>query len=328
MNELSATRLQTSFDHIPAKQAVVICVCTCMRPIMLERCLRSLGGLTVPHDVAISLVVVDNNPQTSAAVVVNAVRDSIPFPVIYTHEPRRGIASARNAGIRAANKAGANWLTFIDDDEIADVDWLVHLMAHEYRATPVLMGKPLYVFPDPLPFWGVSISGRAIEEGRSLKTAYTNNVRISMALIEAGLTFDEGIGLAGGEDNEFFASATVRGFNIRQTNRAITHEFVHPERLTYFSQAYRAYWCAASDVRMHAIRKSWGWVFTHKVHTVPLNIVFGIAGIVAAPLAIVAGVRAFKLCALWGGKKMAKGLGRAAGFIGVLPKPYRVIVGE
>jgi glycosyltransferase involved in cell wall biosynthesis len=45
-----------------------------------------------------------------------------PFPVFYVHEPRRGIAQARNAAMAKALEIGADWLAMIDDDEVADPD--------------------------------------------------------------------------------------------------------------------------------------------------------------------------------------------------------------
>jgi hypothetical protein len=74
-------------------------------------------------------------------------------------------------------------------------------------------------------------------------------VRFSATLPRAGLRFDEGLGFMGGQGNEFFAAAHAQGFAIRRTLRAITREAAHPERLTYRGLMYRAYWCAASEMR-------------------------------------------------------------------------------
>ena len=144
-------------------------------------------------------------------------------------------------------------------------------MADEYRDVPVLMGWQELVYPTPLPFWALPKTKRRVPEGQLVNTAYTNNVRFSIALVEDGLRFNESLGLMGGEDNEFFAEAKMAGFEIRRTNRAITREDVHPERLTYRAQLYREYWCSASNIRKFALQKGWLWTVTRKAHTLPLN---------------------------------------------------------
>ena len=65
-----------------------------------------------------------------------------------------------------------------------------------------------------------------------------------------------------------------------------------------------------------------------KAHTVPWTIVIGAVEIVTSPVFILTGIRRFKKRALAGGKKIAKGLGRAAAAIGYLPQPYAKTVGH
>ena len=313
--------------HAPVER-VAICVCTCQRQKMLGFCLRSLNRLRVPEDVEVYVIVIDNDPDCSACEAAAFSTSASPHPSLYLREPRRGISFARNAALDAAHAMGMDWIAFIDDDEVADPDWIAALMAPEYRHVPVLMGRQILIYPDPRPFWSVEREKREQPQGRQLKTAYTNNVRFSIALVEAGLRFNEGLGLMGGEDNEFFSAARQAGFEIRQTQRAITYETVHPERLTYRAQAGRAYWCAASDLRRTVVERGRVRAALAKGHTVPLNLIIGMAEILVSPLFVVAGARAFKRQALCGGKKIAKGMGRAAAALGYLPEPYRRVVGE
>ena len=298
---------------------------------MLERCLQSLGEQLPPSDVRLSIIIVDNDPAGGALnVVTDYVRAAL-FDVRYIHEPRRGIAIARNAALDASMGAGADWIAFIDDDEWAEPDWIAGLMAPEYRNTPLLLGAIIHESPDRAPFW---LTGRRHAggvkgiEGELRKTGTTGNVRLSAELIRAGFRFDEGLGFMGGEDNEMFTRARKAGFAIRRTLKAIVTEAAHPERATYMAQMYRAYWCAASDMRRTAIDKGWPGAILRKLHTVPLNIAFGVLEIAASPLYSIFGVDAFKRRALAGGKKIAKGFGRAIAILGLMPQPYRVIVGH
>ena len=135
------------------RHRVAICVCTCLRPEMLERCLQSLGEQLPPSDVQLCIIVVDNDPAGGAMNVVTDYMRAAPVCVRYVHEPRRGIAIARNAALDAAIGIGADWIAFIDDDEWAEPDWIAALMTPEYRNTPILLGAIIHESPDPAPFW-------------------------------------------------------------------------------------------------------------------------------------------------------------------------------
>lgn len=309
-------------------ETIAICVCTCMRPKMLADCLESLARLKKPENYEVVVVVIDNDPAESACGVAAESGLSSPHPTIYHGEPRRGISFARNRALDVAKTLGANWICFIDDDEVADVDWIANLMAPRYLDTPILLGKQEFVYPEPRPFWSLQEAKRLHPEGREIRTGYTNNIRFSMAVVDAGLRFNEALGLMGGEDQEFCTAAHQAGFGIKQTNLAITYETSHPERLTYMGQASRSFWCAASDLRRLSIERGWGGALARKAHTVPWMLIVGTIEIITSPVFMVTGMRRFKKRALAGGKKVGKGLGRAAAAVGYLPQPYRRIVGR
>ena len=119
-----------------------------------------------------------------------------------------------------------------------------------------------------------------------------------------------------GEDQEFFTAAHKAGFEIRLTERAVVTEMFHPERETYRAHICRAYWTAASDLRRLAVAKGWRNAITREAHTIPLLLIAGPAELLASPLFLIAGTAVFKRRALAGGKKTAKGLGRAAAMVG------------
>ena len=201
-------------------------------------------------------------------------------------------------------------------------------MATEYRDTPILTGKNVAVYPTPKPFWAPEDKVSKRKEGESLKTATTGNVRFNVAVLKAGLRFNEALGLMGGEDNEFFTAAHLAGFEIKRTLRAVTWETAHPARLTYRARMYRAYWCAASETRRLALVRGFHRTALKKAHTIPLNIVFGGFWLIVAALAWPVSRAAFKNRALYGGNRLAKAAGRFAALIGRLPQPYRVIDGD
>jgi succinoglycan biosynthesis protein ExoM len=309
-------------------ETIAICVCTCRRPKMLAACLQSLTDQRIPDGVEPYIIVIDNDPSESAAGIVAAHSKISPLVTFYIPEPIRGIARARNAALDAVKTIGADWVAFIDDDEVAAPDWVAGLMAPEYKDTPILMGRHVLSPPDPLPFWYVPREPKQHPEGEWLKSALTNNVRFSADLLRTGIRFNEKLGLMGGEDGEFFSTAYIRGYHIRRTMRAVTIETQHAARLTYFGQAYRSYWNSASDVRRLAVQKGWRKAILTKLSSVPVNVVFGAIEVMISPAFMIAGVAAFKRRALAGGKKVGKGFGRAAAMLGVMPQPYRSIDGH
>lgn len=311
-------------------QRVAICVCTCKRPAMLASCLASLSAQSVGENLEVCIVVIDNEAEPVSRPAVEHFAAACPFSVRYVHEPRRGIASARNAALDTATAIDADWIAFIDDDETASPDWVANLMAPEYLGTPILAGLSLPVYPAKPSFWcsPSTKAPKAADEGKQRKTATTNNVRFSMELVRTGIRFNDGLKLAGGEDQEFFSAAHKAGFKIRKTLKAVAYEKLHPERLTYWGQVSRAYWCAASDVRRDALLKGWNRTILRKTHKVPFGVLFGMVEIVASPLFLAAGLSMFKRRAVAGGKKIARAIGRAVGLCGHCPQPYAVIHGS
>jgi succinoglycan biosynthesis protein ExoM len=308
-----------------SKPLIVVGIATCRRPKMLARCLASLAAQRGVEGFDVTVVVASNGidaKHTEAAVVADR------YGAVFLCDPVQSIARARNAVLDAAIRLKADWVAFVDDDAVADPDWLASLMYPDYLDTPVLMGVNLYVYPEPRPFWAPADDEPKGYEGQRCKTAYTGNVRFSAALLHTGLRFNEGLGLMGGEDNEFFAAAHAHGFEIRRTLRAITREAAHPERLTYRALVYRSYWCAASELRRLMLTRGLAGAALRKAHTIPLNVVFGACWMLAALAVAPVSRNAFKRLAIEAGLKLAKGAGRAVALVGGLPQPYRVIHGE
>ena len=98
------------------KQTSII-VCTVDRLTDLEECLKSLR----PFRAAVAEIIVVNNGPHLAAVEEIAKRHDARVVT----EPQRGVSRARNAGIRAAT---GNILAFLDDDSVADPNWLPLLL--------------------------------------------------------------------------------------------------------------------------------------------------------------------------------------------------------
>ena len=284
---------------------------------MFRDCIDSLTNIRIPDDCDVMIVVVQSGTieETDYAGDILAASER-PWPFVIDRATRSGIAAARNIALEQALALYADWVVFIDDDEIAARDWLVGLMAPNYRDTPILAGKRDFVFPAEAPptYWDdVSQPAKRYREGRAIRTCTGGNVRINAHAI-GDARFDERIGYMGGEDIEFFGRLSAAGLTIRETQRALTWEYVHPERRGFRAHMYRWFWCAASDVVALQLIKGRRYAAFYKLHTIPANFILGV---ILLPFSIRKGM-----------KKLAKAAGRAAAFAGRLPEPYRNVVGS
>ena len=104
--------------------------------------LDALGPQIAACPVAAEVVVVDNDPAGSAALV--------PLPPFarYLHAPQPGVAHARNAGVAAAR--GAH-VIFLDDDETPEPGWLAAFAACAARGADAAFGPIDAAFDSPPP---------------------------------------------------------------------------------------------------------------------------------------------------------------------------------
>jgi glycosyltransferase involved in cell wall biosynthesis len=82
----------------------------------------TLTSLTVQSRQADEVVVVDNASSDHTKEIALGFSDKLNLKYVY--EAVKGIPKARNAGI---NEAGGDIIVFIDDDCIADEDWLKNI---------------------------------------------------------------------------------------------------------------------------------------------------------------------------------------------------------
>ena len=308
---------------------ILIGVCTYGRPVMLAKCLDSLAKQSDSAGLSLSIVVVDNESEENNRVIVETFREQCRFPVQYRHEPRRGIAFARNAILEEAVTTGVDWVAMLDDDETADPNWIEALMAPEYLDTPVLMGRQVFVYPEQMPFWTKPkpiVRSRDIE-GIEWNRASTNNVRFSISLVTAGLRFREDLALTSGEDTDFFARAHVQGFGIRLTTRAVTFEEAHPDRHTLTGHIYRSYWQSASEIRLQFTIKPTGQVYRENAYRIPLAWLTGLGRLLISPFYVIGGTNKMKRRIVSATKRLGSAAGLSAGLLGIQTEPYRKISG-
>lgn len=109
---------------------ISIIIPTQRRPEGLTVAARSALAQTGVDPARLELVIVDNDAHPSAKPLVEDLAASAPFPVRYVHEPRAGVANARNAAMGAAR---GDLIAFLDDDEEAPAGWLAALLGAQAR---------------------------------------------------------------------------------------------------------------------------------------------------------------------------------------------------
>lgn len=198
-----------------SRSDVLVTVCTYGRPEPLAAFLASYAA--DPGTADSVLLVVDNNPDGDARPLVEGVRSS--RTVRYVHEPRPGIAAARNRCL-------AEWdvrfdaLVFVDDDELVPPGWLDALVdcANTWDAA-IVNGHVRTTYPEHAPAWvprsGLFERGRPVT-GSSDGLPATNNTLVRRsAWVRAGQPrFDEAFSRSGGSDTMFFWTL-VHGHGVR-----------------------------------------------------------------------------------------------------------------
>src|SRR4051794_39642135 len=99
-----------------------VCICAFARRDGLRRCLQSLAEQVDAPPFRVR--VADNHVQPSVASWIASDIAALPFELQVLHAPHSNIAVARNALVQAAD---AEWIAFLDDDEIAEPSWLATL---------------------------------------------------------------------------------------------------------------------------------------------------------------------------------------------------------
>jgi glycosyltransferase involved in cell wall biosynthesis len=228
--------------------SVAVAVLTYQRPDTLSALLPELVAQARRQGPAARVLLVDNDPGGGAEAAVRALGLD---EVTYVHEPRPGIAPARNAALRAA--AAFDTLVFIDDDETPEPDWLSSLVAtHERLGGAAIAGPVLRTHEHEPAAWVRSarvMDRRRFPTGTPMDAAGTGNLLLDLHHVRRhGLTFDSG--LIGGSDHLFTRSLRRTGGAIYWCDEAVVHEFVPRERLTAAWTMRRGYRSGTTTARV------------------------------------------------------------------------------
>lgn len=222
---------------------ISIVIPTLRRPESLARAVRSTFLQTDAG--RLELVVVDNSPEGSARAGVEALRAEAPFPLLYVHEPRPGVATARNSGLQAASGA---LIAFLDDDEEAPAGWLAALLVvHRAHGADVTFGAIRGCVPDgsgwATPYLETLFSRTGPARSGPVDRHWgCGNALLTRATTLAGpAPFDPVMDQIGGEDDLLFTALADQGRRFAWAAEAWVWEHAPPHRATLDYALKRAF---------------------------------------------------------------------------------------
>lgn len=196
-------RLPGAFD---ATIAVVVCAYTEERWADLEAAIASVRAQRRPADEIV--VVVDHNPD-----LLDRVRAANPDVTVVANSEARGLSGARNSGIAAST---SSIVAFMDDDAIADPDWLRWLEGAYVEPSVLAAGgliEPWWLGGRPRWFptefdWVIGCTYRGMPvERTAVRNVIGCNMSFRRDVFERSGGFRDGIGRignrpVGGEETE------------------------------------------------------------------------------------------------------------------------------
>ncbi|HYD28784.1 glycosyltransferase family 2 protein [Brevundimonas sp.] len=297
---------------------VAIIVPTLRRPESLERALRSLFAQTAVGDRVSEIVVVDNDPSASAAAGVEALRRLAPWPLVYVHAPRPGVATARNAGLAAT---AAPLIAFLDDDEAAAPGWLSALLkARDSTGADAVFGPIAGRAPEARPWLKPYLERFFGREGPTctglIETPYGcgNSLMVRATALPGPAPFDAAADQAGGEDDALFAALQARGGRFGWAADAMVEEFAPAHRATLRYALARAFAYGQGPSQTAAASRDWPAVLRWMVIGAGQAVVWG------AGAAVLTLVRSPNRAELY--DRTARGVGKLFWMKGLEPRFY------
>ncbi len=204
------------------------------RPLPLRRALASLAAQVRPDGVELEIVVVDNSADGETA---RALAGEGGLKVV--HEPRPGVAAARNAGVAAAS---GEWVAFLDDDEEAAPGWIAALARTAQSSAADAVFGPISARAEERaeigPFAPYFSRALGVADGADITplSAYlgTNNSMFHRErCLNGAATFDVSLNDCGGEDSLLIERLRRSGKRFAYAAEAEVVEWAPARRLDW-----------------------------------------------------------------------------------------------
>jgi glycosyltransferase involved in cell wall biosynthesis len=300
---------------------LAVCIPTFKRPDFLKKTILSItqSNLEGSNIRKINIIVVDNDADKTAEVVVGNLMDEIPerYHLQYFNFPQKGLSNVRNNLLEKALQLKPTYVVFIDDDEYASKDWLKELVSAIVRnKSDMVVGRVISVFehevPESTSYW--------FEKGdhpndSAIKIISSANMIISTEFLSrSGLKFDKRFNSTGAEDTYFGIQAGYEGAQIYWAQNAVVYETVTKNRAKLNWLLRRRFRGAITFIYILGLEKKY-LLIIKKIVVSFLYLIIGMAGTVLMLFPI-------KL-KYWGVLKVAEGFGGLAGAVNVKYHEYK-----
>ncbi len=221
--------------------AVSVLIPTFRRP---DEFLRAARSVLRQRDVAdIEIIAIDNSPEGSAARAFQTFAAESTLPFRFAHEPRPGVAQARNAALALARGRLVAWL---DDDEEATPTWLAALMrVRRQTGAQSVFGPVCAAAPTNTPHTAFyeQIYARTGPQRSGLidKPHGMGNSLQPRAMFDGEAPFDTRTDQSGGEDDVLFASWAEAGARFAWAHDALVTEHIARDRARVMHGLRRAF---------------------------------------------------------------------------------------
>lgn len=306
-----------------APLSISVIIPTQRRPAPLALALGSVLAQTGVDPARLEVVVVDNDQIASAQAAVEALNATSALTIRYVHEPRAGVAHARNTAVAVSR---GTLIAFLDDDEEAPANWLSELLAVQARfEADVVFGPVNARLPVGITRHRAYLTRFFSRPGPAtaqvLKTYFGcgNSLLRRAALPSPSAPFDLSRNHIGGEDDMLFGMMQAAGARFAWAPAAWVHEDPAPERLRLGYTLRRAFaygqgptsHCAAQSDRLGMAR----WMTIGLGQAMIFSVIGAVKWAARAPDVAEAWDRAARGLGktLWGGPMKIQFYGQAQG---------------
>lgn len=257
---------------------------TLRRPQSLETAIRSVMAQTGPLGRPDEMIIADNDPDGSARETVERLRSEAPFPLIYVHAPKPGVATARNAALAATD---ASLIAFLDDDEIAAPGWLTALRQTQSELDAQVVFGPIQGRapgaadanrPYLERFFGRD--GPRVDGFIGAPFGCGNSLFVRAGTLDGTPPFDVAADQTGGEDDALFQRLGQQGVRWGWSAKAWVEEAAPPHRANLSYALTRAFAFGQGPSQTAARQGDWIGVLRWMAIGTAQVIVFGSAAAV------------------------------------------------
>lgn len=187
------------------------------------------------------VVVIDNNSPDHTRETIEQIAAESPVPVKYVHSIPPGDAPTRNAGLPHCR---GDWIAFMDDDELAEPTWLLHLFETATSNQAQLVGGAVLLDLPQEEVEKLSLDVRRSLRERSPATCDgherpfedreypgTDNLFIAREVLEKLGEFNADV-ISGSSDYDFSVRARRAGFSCWFSPHAVVRHRTPANRLT------------------------------------------------------------------------------------------------